>query len=924
MQPPTLPDRSSILSQERLLRRITHQIRRSPGLQEILTVAVAEIRAFLGTDRVKIYQFHEDSSGQVVGEAIFENRLPSLLGLNFPAEDIPPHIRQLFIESRLRSIVDVTARLIGQSPLRDLETGEIIFTDIQYRPLDPCHAEYLTAMGVKSSLVVPIFHQEQLWGLLVSHHSEPYEFPSADLWAVQAAVDQLSVGITQATLLAQARDRAQREATINRIITLLHSLKTVELQKALEETVEALQGSGGRLFINGEAFDFHNGDPGSNSQIEGRKINAVLPDCPIRLYTCGQQPLISPVSHYALMEQYSVWENHFQSNDPHPWPIPDIYQVSHLRNLQSAFRHTPIRSILMIPLWHHQQIWGYLSIFRDEIETETLWAGQLAPDSRQLYPRLSFDLWCETKRGQLQDWTPEDLELARSLGSHFATAVQHYEMNQRLQTLNASLEGQVQERTAELERSVEQQRILFEVVTKMRQSLDLDTIFQTTTQEVCELLKGDRVAVYQFTADWGGKFVGNFEYAHPVWPQPDQNDAWLNSKTVWNDTCLQATQGGRFRNGETYVVDNINEVALSSCHLKTLGDYQIQSFLLAPIFVGKTLWGLLAVYHAHPRHWEALEIQFVVQVATQLGIALEQAELLAQTRQQALQQAQTLQELQQTQTQLIQTEKMSSLGQLVAGVAHEINNPVNFIYGNLTYINSYAKDLLALLKLYQQQFPEVGAEIRTHAETIDLDFLAQDLPRILSSMELGTDRIRQIVASLRNFSRHDQAEMKSVNLHDGIDNTLLILQHRLGSSHYPTIEIVKQYGEIPLVDCYSGQFNQVLMNVLSNAIDALISRFMTNPLPQTNDAPQIKIHTEVVEGDRIAIRIADNGIGMTEAVQRRLFDPFFTTKPVGAGTGLGLSISYQIVVERHNGILRCLSIPNQGTEFAIEIPIRQG
>ena len=215
MQPSLLSDRALTLDQESLLRRITHRIRRSLELQDILSVTAVEVRAFLGSDRVKIYRFNADGSGEVVAEAIYENRVPSLLGLTFPADDIPPHARKLFIEARVRSIVDVETQQIGQSPLRDPETGEIEFPEIQFVPLDPCHAEYLTAMGIKSSLVVPIFHQENLWGLLVVHHSESREIPPQELWAMQMVVDQLSVAIAQSTLLTQAHDRAQREATIN-------------------------------------------------------------------------------------------------------------------------------------------------------------------------------------------------------------------------------------------------------------------------------------------------------------------------------------------------------------------------------------------------------------------------------------------------------------------------------------------------------------------------------------------------------------------------------------------------------------------------------------------------------------------------------------------------------------------------------------
>ena len=323
----------------------------------------------------------------------------------------------------------------------------------------------------------------------------------------------------------------------------------------------------------------------------------------------------------------------------------------------------------------------------------------------------------------------------------------------------------------------------------------------------------------------------------------------------------------------------------------------------------------------------SLVLDVTEQTLAQESLQRSEAEL----RQRSQQLEDTLQELQHTQSQLIQTEKMSSLGQLVAGVAHEINNPVNFIFGNLDHINNYSRDLVGLVQLYQMHYPNPIEEIRDRIEQIELPFLQEDLPKILSSIKIGADRIRQIVLSLRNFSRHDQSAMKSVDIHEGIDSTLLILQHRLkGTADYPVIDVIKNYGTLPLVECYAGQLNQVFMNILSNAIDALGEGIdaknwaskTTSSSQRAICSPCISIHTELVSHTHVAIRIKDNGVGMPESVRSRLFDPFFTTKPVGKGTGLGLSISYQIVVEKHSGSLACSSTPEQGTEFTIQIPLQ--
>ena len=295
--------------------------------------------------------------------------------------------------------------------------------------------------------------------------------------------------------------------------------------------------------------------------------------------------------------------------------------------------------------------------------------------------------------------------------------------------------------------------------------------------------------------------------------------------------------------------------------------------------------------------------------------ANEELEDRVEERTQAL--SDTLRQLQKAQAHLVQQEKMSGLGQMVAGVAHEINNPVNFIHGNLRHVRNYARDLVDFLHLYEQYYPTPVEEIQVQLEELDIDFIKEDLEKTLSSMQVGTERIREIVLSLRNFSRMDEAESKPVDIHEGIESTLMILQHRLKASpERAAVNVVRDFGKLPLVECYAGQLNQVFMNILVNAIDA----FENGSQGEDSKTPQITLRTERRD-ESVMISIADNGSGISEDIRARIFDPFFTTKPVGKGTGMGMAISYQLITEKHQGKIGCFSDLGIGTEFIIEIPL---
>ncbi|MBR8834635.1 MAG: hypothetical protein DSM106950_11495 [Stigonema ocellatum SAG 48.90 = DSM 106950] len=338
--------------------------------------------------------------------------------------------------------------------------------------------------------------------------------------------------------------------------------------------------------------------------------------------------------------------------------------------------------------------------------------------------------------------------------------------------------------------------------------------------------------------------------------------------------------------------------------------WQVYAVLL--VGIGIISWFLVLTQKSYERASDQLDKQ---NIELQQEIAERQL-IETQLKQQTQELEITLQELKATQSQLIQSEKMSSLGQLVAGIAHEINNPVNFIHGNLSVVDEYVRYLIKLIRLYQQELPQPSTDIQQLITDMELDFIVEDLPKTFASMKIGTHRITEIVKSLRIFSRIDEAEYKSVDLHSGIDSTLMILQHRLKSEpNSPKIKIIKNYGNLPMVDCYAGQLNQVFMNVIANSIDALEEENLDK-----NQNKTITITTEINPEGQIKISIADNGMGIPEEIKQKIFDPFYTTKPIGKGTGLGLAISYQIIVENHHGSLQCISHPGIGTEFIITIP----
>ncbi|BAZ30417.1 GAF sensor signal transduction histidine kinase [Cylindrospermum sp. NIES-4074] len=735
-----------------------------------------------------------------------------------------------------------------------------------------CHTDILKQFKIRAYALAPIFIGLKLWGLVAAYqHSGPREWADYEVEFLGQVGAQLGVAIQQAGILAQSKQQASALQD------------AIARQRALTEVVGKIRSS-----LNIDLI----------LKTTCQEVCKLLRVERAAVYRFNADWSGEFVSHFGMVEarwdsinpfgKNLVWEDtHLQETKGGRYrnnenlAVGDIYQAGHTRCHLDILEQFKIRAYALTPIFVGRHLWGLLAAYQHS-----------AP----------------------RQWGSVEVEFLGQVASQLGVALQSSEMMTQVQT-----------RADELHQSAEQRRILFDLVVKIRESLDLETLLKTTVQEVRRSLQADRVGIFRFDPDAGfcsGEFI-----AEDVLPK---FDSALAVKV--QDYCFGDQYAPQYRLGQVQVISDVNSVGSKVPHLEVIERFQVKAQIVVPLMEGDDLWGLLCVHQCtHPRDWEESELEFVTQVAAQISVALRQANLfqqsslLGQTREEANQLAQALNELRTAQMQIIHAEKMASLGQLVAGVAHEINNPINFIHGNLVHAHQYTQELLRYLQLYQQHHPDVAPEIQEFLKTAEIEFLFDDLPKLFQSMKVGTDRIREIVTSLRNFSRLDEADFKKANIHEGIDSTLMILQNRLkssGDSH--SIHVSKDYDTLPMIECYPGQLNQVFMNLLSNAIDALEERnAQATPEVIAENPSEIRISTFLLNKDWIAIRITDNGLGMDEKVLSRLFDPFFTTKVVGKGTGLGLSISYQIVTDKHKGKIYCQSEPGKGTEFMVELPIRQ-
>ncbi|MEH2434219.1 MAG: GAF domain-containing protein [Nostoc sp.] len=811
------------------------KIRQSLDLENIFHTTTGELRHLLNADRVAIYRFNPDWSGEFVFESVAEGWI-SLIDEQFQRPEVSENVSEC-------SAKDLAKPPVADTYLQDTEGGSFsrcevyrVCKDIYNSGFSNCYIKILEIYQARAYAIIAIYHGQKLWGLLaVYQNARIRDWQKDEVYLLTQVGTQLGVALQQAEFIQQMQTQA---AEIS---------KAAERQRALANTVEKIR----------QSLD----------------IEAIFKT------TTQEVRRLLEVERVAIYRFYPDWSGEFVADSiVDGWtPMLKPQPVTEGVFLQGKQAVKYARNEVFVPISQGEKLWGLLVAYQNS------------------QPRY---------------WQDEEINLLAQVGVQLGVALQQAESLKQMQVQTQKLaQAAARERKA-----AEREKALAATVEKIRQSLDIHTIFATSTEEVRRLLEVDRVTIYRFGADWSGKFVAE-----------SLAQGWTPIREivpVVADDYLQETQGGRFANAKSCVIKDIYSANYSICHIALLELMQARAYMIVPIFQGEKLWGLLAAYqNIKPRDWQEDEVDLLMQIGTQLGVGLQQAELLEQTQRQKEEITQTLKELQHTQSQLIQSEKMAGLGQLVAGVAHEINNPISFIYGNITYVTEHAENLLKLLRLYQKQYPKITGEIQKQAAALDLDFISDDLPKVLTSMKIGADRISQLVLSLRSFSRLDETGMKPVDLHEGIDSTLLILQHRLQpETNSFAIEVVKQYGELPPLVCYGAQINQVFMNILNNAIDALENSATSR---KKIDNPKIWIRTEVISGNTILIWIADNGCGIPEIRRSRIFEPFFTTKQPGQGTGLGLSISYQIIVEKHGGNIKCVSEPGKGCEFWIEIPIKR-
>lgn len=827
------------LGQQQLVADTVDKIRRSLNLQDIFNTTTREVRQLLDADRVVIYRFNPDWSGEFIAESVGEG-WAHLLQTQEESQVIKENVSRCTI----KHLSEAADTYLQDSQGGRFSRGEIyrVCNDIYSAGFSDCYIQALERYQARAYSIFALYHGQKLWGLLaVFQNSGPRQWNANEIDLLTQISTQLSIGLQQAEYVNQMRVQSQQLT------------KAAQRQKALSKTIDKIRQSLDisvifdttthevRQLLAADRVVIYRFNPDWSGEFVAESVEAKWDSLMVQQLTNETlRENISQCSVKHLSDSVTTSDTYLKDSKGGAFSKGELFRICndiyaadftdcYIQSLESY----QARAYAIIAIYQDAHLWGLLATFQN--------SG----------PR---------------EWQTDEIDLLTQVSNQLSIGLQQ-----------AEYLAQVRAQTVQLTKASQRQQALAATIDNIRKSLDIEEIFQTTTQEVRQLLDVDRVAIYRFNADWSGQFVADSisedeEVIH--YPQPQRI------------ALSQMNTDGQYPRHETFV----------------------------PISHGEQLWGLLVAYQTHePRYWQADEISLLTQVGAQLGVALNQAELLTQTQKQAQKLEQAFAELQQTQAQLIQNEKMAGLGQLVAGIAHEINNPVNFIFGNVPHAKDQIDDLLMLVRQYQVHCPQLPDDVGKQVDAVELDFIAEDLPKVIDSMNVGAQRIQEIVQGLRIFSRTDEVDMKQANLHEGLDSTLMLLGHRLKANEQRAkIQVKLEYGNLPIIDCYPGPLNQVFMNLINNALDALDEA--------ADNSPTITIRTKS-SSDSVFVEISDNGSGMPETVRSQIFNPFFTTKPVGQGTGLGLSISYSIIADKHHGQISCTSALGQGTTFTLQLPI---
>ena len=799
---------------------IIEKIHQPLDIDAILSTATQEIRQLLQVDRVAIFRFNSDWSGNFVAESFDKSWMPLV--------DVSPVVKDTYLQDTQGG--------------RYANSESLAIDDIYQAGFSDCHVALLEQFQAKAFVLVPILQGDKLWGLIgVYQNSSPRNWQANDVELLAQISSQVAVALSHYELLTNARYQMEQQKALTSTIARIR--QSVDLEKIFQTTVVEV-----RQLVKADRVGIFRFYP--ENKWEGEMV---YEDVALGF----KSALRDKVYDHCFAQNYVPLYRQGRIS-----AISDIYQHDFQECYVKILEQFQVRANIVAPLVKAGELWGLLCIHQ-----------------------------CDKPR----HWQSSEIEFVYQIGEQLGIALKQDEHWKQVQS-------DMQAKVAEREQAIERQNLLAATIDIIRQSLDIQTIFETSTQAVRELLKVDRVSIYRFGSDWKGEFVAD-SFKDGLQPQSKR-------QAMMMPAFFNTNKDGDIPRNETF----------------------------APISQGEKLWGLLIAYqNSYPRHWKKDEIDLLNQLGVQLGVAIQQAELLQQTKEQAAQISEAFDEIKKNQEYLIQGEKMANLGQLFADILNEMSSPINCILSNTTDISKITGNLLDITNLYQQNNPEALPGLKERIKDLNVDLQNKDLYEMLKSIKLEAKRLSQTLASLEKFSCADEGELRLADINEELDNILLILEYRLkANDKHGRIEIVKKYDRLPLVECYPADLSQALMNILLYNINALEKKFATveeKDLQPSTQSPYIPlflwITTKITE-NKISIKITDNGLGMTELAREQIFESLHKTdyrkdprtQEIPQPMGLSLAICHQIVVEKHQGQIKCFSQLGQGTEFLIEIPIR--